>query len=97
MRAEGLTPEEFRNSNIFPPDILEQTERHFRTYLDKVESDPIELHMNQAAKLNWKKTAEIIKDGHVAPFTKRSVRFARGNEQAVLWHKDATITLVRLN
>jgi hypothetical protein len=42
------------------------------------------------------KTAEITKDGEGAPWTKRSVRFTRGNEEAVLWHKDATITLVRL-
>lgn len=61
------------------------------------ETDPIKLRMRQAAKLNWKQTDEVTKDGDGAPWTKRSVLFLRGNEEAVLWHKDARITLVRLS
>jgi hypothetical protein len=54
--------------------------------------------MRQAAKLKWKKTADIREDGQGAyKWVKRSVRFVRGNEEAVLWRKDATVTLVRLN
>jgi hypothetical protein len=60
------------------------------------EIDPFELKIRQAVKLKWKKTAEVTKDGHGASFTKRSVRFARGKEEAVLWRKDATITLLRV-
>jgi hypothetical protein len=63
----------------------------------KSETDPITLRMREAAKLKWKKTAEVKEDGYGAPWTQRSVRFARGKEEAVLWFKDATITLVRLN
>ena len=47
--------------------------------------------------MKWKKTAEVKEDGYGAPWTQRSVRFARDKEEAVLWYKDATITLVRLN
>jgi len=47
--------------------------------------------------MKWKKTAEVKEDGQGAPWTQRSARFARGKEEAVLWYKDATITLVRLN
>jgi hypothetical protein len=39
----------------------------------------------------------VSKDGEEAPFTKRCVRFVRGTEEAVLWHKDTNVTLVRLN
>ena len=63
----------------------------------KSEPDPIKLRMKQAAKMKWKKTAEVKEDGYGAPWAQRSVRFARGKEEAVLWYKDATITLVRLN
>jgi hypothetical protein len=63
----------------------------------KSETDPIKLRIKQAAKMKWKKTAEVKEDGYGAPWTQRSVRFARGKEEAVLWYKDATITLVRLN
>jgi hypothetical protein len=59
------------------------------------DTDPIKLRMRQAAKLKWKKAAEITEDGQGAEWTKRSVRFIRGKEETVLWHKDATITLVR--
>src|ERR1035437_915927 len=61
------------------------------------ETDPIKLRIKQAAKMKWKKTAEVKEDGYGAPWTQRSVRFARDKEEAVLWYKDATITLVRLN
>ena len=57
--------------------------------------DPIRSRVRQAAKLKWEQTAQVIEDGQSAPWTHRSVRFARGKEEAVLWHKDATITLVR--
>ena len=63
----------------------------------KPETDPIRLRMKEAAKLKWRKTAEVKEDGYGAPWTQRSVRFARDKEEAVLWYKDATITLVRLN
>jgi hypothetical protein len=53
--------------------------------------------MKQAAKLKWKKVAEVKESGLGAPWTQPSVRFARGNDEAVLWYEDATITLVRLN
>lgn len=55
------------------------------------------LRMKQAAKLKWKQTFEIEEDGYGATWAKRSVGFVRGKEEAVLWHKDATITLVRLH
>ncbi len=60
------------------------------------ETDPIKLRLRQAAKLNWKQAGEITKDGEGAPWMKRNMRFLRGEEEAVLWHKDATVTLVRL-
>ncbi len=59
------------------------------------ETDPIKLLMKQAAKMKWKQTAEVREDGQGFAWTQRSVRFARGKEEAVLWYKDATITLVR--
>jgi len=59
------------------------------------EVDPIKSRMRQAAKLKWKKIAEVTQDGQGAAWTQRSVRFVRGKEEAVLWYKDATITLVR--
>jgi hypothetical protein len=49
-----------------------------------------------SGQLKWKQTAEITENGQGAEWTKRSVRFVRGKEEAVLWHKDATVTLVRL-
>jgi hypothetical protein len=61
------------------------------------EPDPFESKIKQAIKLKWKKTAEVRKDGDGALWTKHGVRFVRGKEEAVLWHKDATITLVRLH
>jgi hypothetical protein len=61
------------------------------------EVSPFELRIRQARKFKWKKVAEIFKDGEGASWTKRSVRFIRGKEEAVLWHKDAKITLVRLH
>jgi len=60
-----------------------------------IETNPYKSKIEQAIKLKWKKTAEITNDGQAAPWTKRSMRFIRGKEEAVLWHKDATITLVR--
>ena len=61
----------------------------------KPETDPIKLLIKQAAKMKWVQTAEVREDGHGAAWTQRSVRFARGKEEAVLWPKSATITLVR--
>ena len=66
-----------------------------RNQLEWRETDPFESKIRQALKLKWEKWAEVTKDGEDAPFTKRSVRFIRGKEGAVLRHKDATITLVR--
>ena len=59
------------------------------------ESDPYKSKIRQAAKLGWKQTAEVMEDGFGASWTQRSVRFVRGKEEAVLWYKDTTITLVR--
>jgi hypothetical protein len=59
--------------------------------------DPFEFKTKQAAKLKWKQSGAVNKDGEAAPFAKRCVRFVRGTEEAVLWHKDADVTLVRLN
>lgn len=59
------------------------------------DTDPFESKIRQATKLKWKKTAEITKDGEGASWARRSVRFVRGKEEAVLWHKDATVILVR--
>jgi hypothetical protein len=58
------------------------------------ESDPYKSRIRQAAKFGWKQTVEVPEDGFGAAWTQRSMRFVRGNEEAVLWHKDATITLV---
>ncbi len=57
--------------------------------------DPIKLLLRQAAKLNWRKTAEIKEDGQGAAWAQRSIHFARGKEEAVLWLKNADITLIR--
>jgi hypothetical protein len=59
------------------------------------ETDPIKLRMRQAAKLKRSKTVEIAPDKESPTWMQRSVAFARGKEEAALWHKDATITLVR--
>lgn len=59
--------------------------------------DPFQFKTKQAAKLKWKQSGAVTKDGQAAPFTKRSIRFVRGSEEAVLWYKDANVTLVRLN
>lgn len=61
------------------------------------ESDPYKSKIRQAAKFGWKQTAEVPEDGFGAVWTQSSMRFVRGNEEAVLWHKDATITLVRVD
>jgi hypothetical protein len=61
------------------------------------EPDPYNANVRQAAKFGWRQTAEVPEDGFGAAFTQRSFRFARGDEEAVLWQKDATITLVRVN
>jgi hypothetical protein len=60
------------------------------------ETNPVKLRMREAVKFGWEQTAEIEADGQGAIWTRRSVRFVRGKEEAVLWHKDATVTLVRL-
>jgi len=51
--------------------------------------------MSQAAEFGWDKTREITEDGVVTAWAKRSAGFMRGKEEAVLWYKDATVTLVR--
>jgi hypothetical protein len=61
----------------------------------ELETDPIKSRMRQAAKMKWKETATVTEDGHGAAWTQGSVRFVRGKEEAVLWYKDATVTLVR--
>ena len=61
------------------------------------ETDLFKLKVGQAKKLKWKKAVEVSSDGEEAPFTKRSVRFTRGREEAVLWHSDMKVSLVRLD
>jgi hypothetical protein len=51
--------------------------------------------MKEAVKMRWTRTAEIKKDGQGPVWARRSVRFARGDEEAVVWYRDATVTLVR--
>jgi hypothetical protein len=60
-------------------------------------TEPIEILVKQAAKLKWIQTGKVEKDGYGAAWTQRSIRFVRGKEEAVLWSKDATITLVRVH
>jgi hypothetical protein len=45
--------------------------------------------------MNWRPISEVEEDGQVRPWTQRSVRFERGRDLAILWHKDATIALIR--
>ena len=59
--------------------------------------DPFKLKIKQAANYRWQRDAAVARDGEAAPFTRRCVRFIRGREEAVLWHRDLKITLVRLN
>lgn len=60
-------------------------------------TDPFQFKRKQAAKLKWKQSGAVNRDGEAAPFTKRCVRFVRGKEETVLWHKNSNVTLVRLN
>jgi len=60
-------------------------------------TDPIEILVGQAVKLHWKQVARVERDGEGRPWTQRSLRFARKNEEAIVWNKDATITLVRVH
>jgi hypothetical protein len=62
-----------------------------------IEVDSVTARMKQAAKLKWQRASEIEADGQPTTWALRSVRFVRGKEEAVLWHKDATVTLVRLD
>ncbi len=59
------------------------------------ETNPIKIRMRQANRMNWRQTSEVEENGQVRPWTRRSVRFERGRELAILWHKDATVTLIR--
>ena len=61
------------------------------------ESDPYKSRIRQAAKFGWKQIVDVPEDGFGAAWTQRSMRFARGDEEAVIWHKDATITLVKVD
>lgn len=60
-------------------------------------TDSIEILIMQAEKLRWKQVAKVEKDGDGATWTQQSIRFARGNEEAIVWNKDATVTLVRVD
>jgi hypothetical protein len=80
------------------PDANRHVERAREVLRERrsMEADPFEAKIGQALKLRWKKKAEIAKDGEGGlTWTKRSVLFSHGDEEAVLWHKDSTITLVR--
>lgn len=59
------------------------------------ELDPYVKKIQQACQLGWQKTAEVPEDGFGAKWTRRSTRFARGEDEVVLWHEDLTVTLVR--
>jgi hypothetical protein len=61
---------------------------------EKPEPDQIKLLLKQAKDLKWEKAGEIQADGQGAEWMQRSIRFVRGKEEAVLWYKDATITLI---
>jgi hypothetical protein len=63
-----------------------------------VKIDPVEALVRQAVSMNWKQVHEIKKEDVAADdFAQAmvSIRFARGNEEAVVRRKDATVTLVR--
>jgi hypothetical protein len=77
------------------PELYELRLDNIRRILGHRET--VESKIRQAIKLKWKKTTEVTKDEAGLPFTRRCVRFARGKEEAVLWYKDAKVTLVRLN
>ena len=58
---------------------------------------PAEVLVRQAATMNWQKEAVIERDGDPVAWAKRSVRFKRKDEEAVVWYEDATVTLVRVH
>jgi len=60
-----------------------------------LEPDQFKLKITQAARMRWRKASEVTHDGQGAAWAHRSVHFVRGEEETVLWHKDATITLLR--
>jgi hypothetical protein len=60
--------------------------------------DLVEALVRQAITMNWKQVHEIKRDNVAADSYAQamvSLRFERGNEEAVVWRKDATVTLVR--
>jgi hypothetical protein len=64
----------------------------WKSYTD----DPVQVLLRQATRMNWVQTATVEKDGQGAVWTKRSIRLRRNDEEAVIWYKNATITLVRV-
>jgi hypothetical protein len=57
--------------------------------------DPMAALLNQAAQYKWSHSATVRESGEGRPWTTRSTRFTRRDEEAVIWYEDATITLVR--
>ena len=78
-------------------DALVQIETQFRDYLVVCCSDLVEALVKQAKDLAWEHTATIERDGQGLVWAKRSIRFVRGKEEAVIWCESATITLVRVH
>jgi hypothetical protein len=67
---------------------------------EPVKTGPVEALVRQAVNMNWKQVHEIKKDDVSADSFAQamvSIRFERGNEEAVVWRKDATVTLVRVH
>lgn len=76
-------------SDFFPHDDDEYDE-------DDVDDDNrAEALVKQALKMNWKIDVEVQKDGDPFEWIRKSVRFVRRDEEAVVWNSDATVTLVR--
>lgn len=63
----------------------------------KVRGHPAQVLLRESANMGWVQTGIVNRDGDPVAWAKRSVRLARGSEEAVIWYKDATITLVRVH
>jgi hypothetical protein len=93
-RDAAVSPEQFEEFSAFRK--RDRFEQQLPGHLSALsELGPFELKIKQAAAFKWTKKAEITKDGEDASWAKRCVQFIRGDEEAVLFHKNATITLVR--
>jgi hypothetical protein len=78
-------------SDLFPHDEEDDEDD------DDDEDSRAEALVKQAVKMNWKIDVEIQKDGDPFEWIRKSVRFVRGNEEAVVWSDDGTVTLIRVH